>query len=200
MYSVHQEKVYRETREQMLDTLGSEALVDEHLQPPIRYAKIPGDPGYVDFRLGRRRYQTRHEFDNLISVPEFWDAEGCLAHPYEYRDLKNQIDPYRIQFENQRELDRNRIRENLRNTDDETAAARRETDRIRKKADRLRNRSVRTAFRTPSMIRNVNRMRKSKYREKIYLEQREQMLSSLGSESLPPRRKNLTWDGNLLNL
>ena len=78
---MHREKEYRKT---MLDTLGSEALVDEHLRPPFRFAKIPGDPGYVDFRIGRRRYPTKYEHDNQISVPKFWDAESCLVHPYKY--------------------------------------------------------------------------------------------------------------------
>ena len=85
-YSVHREKKYREKRQSMLGTLGSEALVDKYLRPPRRLAKIPGDPGYVDFRIGRYRYQTRYEYDNQVSVPKFWDAESCVAHPYEYPD------------------------------------------------------------------------------------------------------------------
>ena len=70
IYSVQQENIYRETREKLLITHGSEALVDEYVRPPHRYAKIPGDPDYVDFRIGRRRYKTKYEYDNNISVPE----------------------------------------------------------------------------------------------------------------------------------
>ena len=64
----------------MLDTLGSEALVDEQLQPPIRYAKIPGDPGYVDYRIGRRRAVYKGK-GRRRTVYELWDAESCLEYP-----------------------------------------------------------------------------------------------------------------------
>ena len=57
----------------------------------------------------------------------------------------------------------------------------------------------------PFQIRQINRMRMQKYRDKLYLEQREQMIDSLGSKSavdeiLPPQRKYRTRHGNLSNL